>query len=153
MKLLMNRFLTLWVLSFASLSSCDIDENESIEYPATGFYGDNILFEARTDYNKRENSLQCKLPRGTQVAIKITGKSVTSGGLIPSGIWYYDPTTTNNWAVTNMDMTNYSQIFTSIDGGLTCDAEMMFDSGTFLIEYFEGETPTPSFVKTIVVDY
>jgi len=153
MRRQINRFLALWVLAFVSLASCDNDENESIEYPETGFYGDNILFQSKTDFSKRENSLQCKLPRGINVKIKITGKSVTAGVPMPLGIWYYDPTTTNNWTVTNMDMTNYSQTFASIDGGLTCDAKMMFDSGTFLIEYFEGETATPTAAKTIIVNY
>lgn len=141
-----------------SLLSCDHDENEPITYPETGFYGDNILFQEKTAYGKRENSLQSKVPSGKSIVIKITGKTVviTIGGdvpSIPSGIWYYDPTTTNNWAITSWDKTTYTQTFTSIDGGLTCDAKMMFDKGTFQIDYFENGSSTPTLSKTITVSY
>jgi hypothetical protein len=121
MRQLKKLFITLSALTLVFSSSCDNNDEESISYPETGFYGDNILFQSKTDFNKRENSLQCKLSKNQKVKIKITGQSV------PSAIWYYDPGTINNWALSNMDKTNYSQTFTSIDAGLTCDVKMMFD--------------------------
>ena len=158
MKTFYQLTFTSGILLTVCLLSCDHEENEPIIYPETGFYGDNILFQEKTTYSKRENSLQCKLPSGKSITIKITGKTVvfSNGGLvpsIPSGIWYYDPGTINNWAVTNWDNTTYTQTFSSIDGGLTCAAKMMFDKGTFQIDYFENGSSSPSLTKTITVNY
>jgi hypothetical protein len=50
-------------------------------------------------------------------------------------------------------MTTFSQVFRSIDGGLTCDVSMQFDEGTFQIDYYEGDATSPSATKTIVVKY
>lgn len=160
MKQAMNAFklMGVGILFALSLLSCDHEENEPFIYPETGFYGDNILFTEKTAYSKRENSLQCKVPSGKSIKIIITGKTVviTNGGLvpsIPSGVWYYDPGTNNNWAVANWDNTSYTQTFSSIDSGLTCTAKMMFDKGTFQIDYFENGSSTPTLTKTITVNY
>ena len=146
------------ILLVVCLLSCDHDENQPISYPETGFYGDNILLQEKTEFTKEQNSFQCKVPKGKSIAIKITGKTAvfTTGGdvpSIPSGIWYYDPGTVNNWAITNFDFSTFTQTFTSIDGGLTCDAKMRFDKGTFQIDYFENGSSAPTFTKTITVSY
>lgn len=134
-------------------SSCDDDEDGSeIQYPATGFYGDNILMKGKTEYATEQNSLQAKLPEGKKLKIVITGKTVTTGA-DPTGIWRYHVGTSNNWAITNLDWSAFTQTFQSIDGGLTCDLSMLFDVGTYQIDYYENDATSPTATKTIMVNY
>jgi len=131
-------------------SSCDDDEDRpEIQYPETGFYGNNILMKGKTEYDNVENSLQAKLPEGKKLKIVITGLSVTS----QTGFWYWLVGTSNNWAITKFDFSSNTQIFQSIDGGLTCDLGMRFDEGTFRIDYYENDATSLTYSKTIVVDY
>jgi len=140
--------LPLCIISIVLLtSSCDDDDEIEIQYPATGFYGDNILMKGKTEYTFIENSLQAKIPEGQSLKIVITGKSVT----FPDGVWYLN--SSNNWAISKFDMTAYTQTFQSIDGGHTCDLYMRFDVGTFQIDYYENGAASPTATKTIVVDY
>ena len=55
------------------VSSCDDEDELEIQYPETGFYGDNILMKGKTEYTTQENSLQAKLPGGKKLKIVITG--------------------------------------------------------------------------------
>ena len=148
---LMKHFLSLLCIIGVMLvaSSCEDEDEPEIKYPATGFYGDNILMKGKTEYTARDNSLQAKLPEGTSLKIVITGKTVN----FPNGVWFYATGTANNWAVIEFDMTLYSQTFYAIDGGHTCDLQMQFDKGTFQIDYYENGATSPSATKTIVVDY
>lgn len=147
----------LLMIALVFAASCDGDL--SIEYPATGFYGDNILFKEKTAYTNRENSLQFKPSKDASAKIKITGKTVTPGttgsiGIagLTKGIWLIEATTVNNLVRSTFDNSTYSQTFTSIDGGITCSVKLIFDKGTFEIEYFENGSETPTFSKTITVD-
>lgn len=147
MKLL---YLSLCIIGIVTMmSSCEDEDEPEIQYPATGFYGDNILMKGKTEYTARDNSLQARLPEGKSVKIVITGKTVT----FPAGVWFYATGTSNNWAISEFDMSDYTQIFQSIDGGLTCDLRMQFDEGTFQIDYYENGAASPTATKTIVVDY
>lgn len=134
------------------ISSCDDEDGLEIQYPATGFYGDNILMKGKTEYTAWQNSLQAKLPEGQKLKIVITGKTVT----LPtpnslSGVWgMHSP---NNWAISKFDRVAYTQTFQSIDGGLTCDLTIFFDKGTFQIDYYENDATSPTATKTIVVNY
>ena len=153
MRQTQNNLRTLIILIIVLISSCDKEENSSIEYPITGLYGDNILQKEKIEFTNRENSFQSKIPGGKNVKIIITGKTVSNDGLIPSGIWYYDPTTSSNWSVTNFDETTNTQTFSSTNGGQTSDVKMMFDNGTFEIDYYENNSLTPTMSKTITVTY
>jgi hypothetical protein len=79
----------------------------------------------------------------------ITGLSATT----QTGLWYYLVGTSNNWAISKFDFSTYTQIFQSIDGGLTCDLSMKFDKGTFRIDYYENDMAFPTYSKDIVVNY
>ena len=46
------------------VSSCDDEDEPEIQYPETGFYGDNILMKGRTEYTTEQSSFQAKLPEG-----------------------------------------------------------------------------------------
>lgn len=142
-------YLFMGLLVSTLLISCDENVHPEIQYPATGFYGDNILMKGKTQYTAQDNSLQAKLPDGKKVKIIITGKSVT----FPTGVWWMQTATSNNWAISKFDMTHYTQVFQSIDGGLTCDLAMQFDEGTYQIDYYENDATSPTATKTIVVDY
>ena len=52
--------------------SCDDEDEPEIQYPETGFYGDNILMKGRTEYTDQRNSLQAKVPEGKKLKIIIT---------------------------------------------------------------------------------
>ena len=131
------------------VSSCDDEDELEIQYPETGFYGDNILMKGKTEYTTEGNSLQAKLPEGKKLKIVITGLSSTD----QTGLWYYLVGTSNNWAISKFDFSTYTQVFQSIDGGLTCDLSMKFDKGTFRIDYYENDMSFPTYSKDIVVNY
>jgi hypothetical protein len=131
--------------------SCDDDDNPDIEYPLTGFYGDNILVKQKTEFNKQENSFNAKVPTNQKLKIIMTAKTaVFPAG---TGIWRIESGSANNLAISKFDMTTHSQIFQSIDGGLTCDARLQFDKGSYKIDYYENDSLTPTATKTIVVNY
>ena len=133
------------------LASCDEEDNPEIQYPLTGFYGDNILVKQKTDYNKQENSFNAKIPVNQKLKIVMTAKdAVFPAG---TGIWRIESGSANNLAISKFDMKTYSQIFQAIDGGLTCDVRLQFDKGSYKIDYYENDALTPTATKTIVVNY
>ena len=131
------------------VSSCDDEDEPEIQYPETGFYGDNILMKGKTEYTAEGNSLQAKPPGGKKLKIVITGLSATD----QTGLWYYHVGTSNNWAISKFDFSTYTQVFQSIDGGQTCDLSMLFDVGNFRIDYYENDAVSPTYSKDIVVNY
>jgi len=148
----------LFFLLFASstvllVSSCDDEDEPEIQYPETGFYGDNILMKGKTEYTAERNSLQAKLPEGKQLKVIITGLSVTSTATYMSGIWGYEAGSSNNLAISIFDPSDYTQVIQSIDGGLTCDLAIRFEKGTFRIDYYENDAASPTYSKEIVVNY
>jgi len=126
------------------VSSCDDDDELEIQYPETGFYGDNILMKGKTDYTTEQSSFQAKLPEGQKVKIIITGNAA-----FPDAIW--GSRSIHNWAIYGMG-TAYTQIFQSIDGGQTCVLEIQFNVGTYQIDYYENDATSPTYSKTIVVN-
>ena len=148
-----KRYSVSLLIAFISLlASCGPEAPTTINYPPSGSYGDNILLPTKTNYANRDNSLEAILPRNNKVKIVVTGKSVTSGSGL-SGIWSVAIGTQNNWTVGAFDPTIYTQTFTSINGGQTSDLKIMFDKGTFQVDYYENGVTTPSASKTIVVNY
>jgi hypothetical protein len=152
----MNTFSkSLTFLSFVLLfTSCrDLETTPSIEYGERGLYGPNILDITRLEYTTQENSLQCKIPSGHLLSIKITAKKFNDTGLIPKGIWQYEPASLDNWTATDFDYTTNSQMFSSIDPGRAADGKLVFDEGTFQIDYFENGSPAPTMTRTVEVDF
>ncbi len=127
------------------VSSCDDEDEPEIQYPETGFYGDNILMKGKTEYTAEGNSLQAKLPEGKKLKIVITG--------IQSFPYRFGEAVSNNWAISKFDFSTYTQVFQSIDGGQTCELDIQFDVGTFQIDYYENDAVSPTYSKTIVVNY
>lgn len=129
-----------YIINFIDSTSFEITES-LIEYPATGSYGENILDLEKESYNGGSFSLASNLAKGTELKIKITA--------LGTGIWYYGVGSSNNWSITQFDGVTKSQYFTAIDSDKSCDLNMQFNSGTFLIEYFEMGVTEPNRTKTI----
>jgi hypothetical protein len=126
------------------VSSCDDDDLLEIQYPETGFYGDNILMKGKTNYTTEQSSFQAKLPAGQKVKIVITGNAS-----FPNAVW--GSRSIHNWAIYGMG-TAYTQTFQSIDGGQTCVLEIQFNVGTYQIDYYENDATSLTYSKTIVVN-
>jgi hypothetical protein len=127
-----------------------------IEYPATGLYGDNMLNLSDTLYygdNNTSCSLAAILQKGASVKIKITSLAAAAQdtGISAKPLWYYAMGSSNNWNITVFDFNTYTQYFTSIESDATCDLNMFFDKGRFLIEYYEMNSATPTRRKIITV--
>lgn len=132
-----------------------------ITYPETGNFGDNVLSLTKTSFGARPEtnlSLAAKLSQGTTLKIKITSLTADTTSTVPADTsktttrkagWFYAPSTNINWIVSNFDPVNYTQTFTAIEPGKACDMEITFDQGSFLIEYYEMNSATPSRKKTI----
>jgi hypothetical protein len=126
---------------------------QPLSYPETGINGDNILSLSQTTYTggyETYHSLAAQLARGTSLKIKIS--SIFSNGdtgIIIKPLWYYSYGSEINWAVSNFDADTYSQTFSSIESGKSCDLSMIFEQGSFLIEYFEKNATIPTRTKTI----
>jgi len=140
-------FLPLWAITFmVFVFSCDDEDEPEIQYPETGFYGDNILMKGRTEYTEFSNSFQAVLPEGKKLKIIMTGNVA-----FPNATW--GSRSINNWAISKFDLATYTQVFQSIDGGHTCVLDMTIDVGTYQIDYYENDAVSPTYSKTIVVDY
>nr|WP_299384908.1 hypothetical protein [Allomuricauda sp.] len=109
-----------------------------ITYPENGEWGSNILDPSRTEYSGFNWSLSAHLTHGTSVKIKTTA---LDGGEISVALG-----TSLNWEVSK-DLNE----FTSSKSGEKCDLLIDFFPGSYLIEYFEMNSETPTFSKEITV--
>ena len=130
-----EHYLTLFIDS----SGYELTESP-FKYPQYGSHGPNILDPEKLVYTGQFFSLAAELSRGTTLMIKMTALS--------SGVWYYEAFSPQNWKISTFDFTAKTQTFTAIEPGKTCDLKMIFDSGTYRIEYFEMGSQTPSRTKT-----
>ena len=128
------------------VSSCDDEDELEIQYPETGFYGDNILMKGKTEYTSEQNSFQAKLPEGKKLKIVITGNAAFPNAVLGKPC-------NHNWAIFRFDITAYTQIFQSIDGGQTCVLTFNLMLVLFKIDYYENDATSPTYSKTIVVNY
>jgi hypothetical protein len=129
-----------YIRDFIDSTSFEITES-LIEYPATGLFGDNILDLEKESYSGENFSLTSNLAKGTELKIRITA--------LDTGAWYYSLGSSTNWSITPFDFVTKTQYFTAIDSDKSCDLNMLFDSGTFFIEYFEMGATEPNRTKTI----
>lgn len=136
--------------------------NPVISYPAQGSIGPNILSVSDSVFTRNSTSLNCDLiadvPKFASLKIKIT--SIASNEVAPGDssntvytyhpLWGYLMGSSNYWTISDFDQNNFNQIFTA-QAGQTCDVKMMFDPGSFLIEYYEMNSIIPTRMKTIKV--
>ena len=69
--------------------------------------------------------------------------------IVNQKIWHYAFGSSINWSISGFDNTN-TQTFIAIESGKSCDLNMIFDKGSFLIEYFEMNATIPTRKKTIM---
>jgi len=134
-----------------------------ITYPLTGLYGANILALSTTNYSAGMSvtiSLAAKLAKGAALKIKITSLSGDTTTINPTdttqtqiivrkATWGIRLGSSINWSISNFDFTNYYQTFTAIESDKSCDLNLIFEKGTFKIEYFEMNSTVPTRTKTI----
>ena len=65
-------------------------------------------------------------------------------------MWFYAVGSSYNWSITIFNDSTKSQEFTAIESDHSCDLNMLFDNGKFLIEYFEMGAGFPTRTKTIM---
>ena len=119
---------------------------ESIVYPSSSPYGENILDIPITQINADINySLAAILPENTNLKITISGVSSTF-------LWAYDIGSVTNWNITPYDVNANSQSFTSILSDSACDLRVVFSKGTVIIDYFENGADTPTITKQLIIE-
>ena len=142
-----------YISNFISKTSFVITQTP-ISYPEVGLNGDNVLSLTQTVYWSGFDStysLAAELAKGTSLKIRISSIfTVSDTGAVTKPIWYRSWGSEVNWTVTDFDFTDYSQTFTSIESGKSCDLKMFFEPGSFLIEYFEMNATLPTRTKTII---
>jgi hypothetical protein len=118
----------------------------NIVYPEYSNYGENILFENKTNFSSNL-SMAATLPKGTslKIILKTTDLSNVWGTqIIPSG--------PINWSLSVYNRTLMSQVFTVTEAGKSSDLIIGFPSGVFTIEYYENDSSTPTRSKNIIVN-
>lgn len=168
-----------YIKNFINKTPFEITE-QLITYPETGLYGDNILSLTKINYISypgRSVSFNTKLARGASLKIKITSlthdtiysyditrdtiyiadsmivkmDTVKTVSNIRRSYWAYALGDVKNWNISSMDIKTHSQTFIAIEPDKVCDANLFFDKGSFLIEYFEMNATVPTRQKIIFV--
>jgi len=131
-KMMKKHLLILTALVIVTFSNCKKDTNQpTIEYPSSGFYGENILDTTKTTYLGEEFSLAANLSYGAELKVRISALGNEEWG------WFYAVGTEQNWQISDFDESSKSQLFIAINTDQKCDLEIGFYSGQYLIEYFE----------------
>ena len=124
------------------IDSSDFEVTETlIRYPTTGNFGDNILDLNKTNYEGQIFSLRATLVEGASLKIKITSLSQNP--------WNYTLGSNINWSITLYDEINHSQYFTIIEPDQNSDLLILFDTGSYLVEYYEMGSILPTRSKII----
>lgn len=116
--------------------------NSVFSFPSLGFYGENILNKNQLTYSSGQKSFAGKGGKCSFLKIRLH--------VISGNPWSYSYNISIN--VTNYDNSQKEQFFTVIDPSAAFDAYFIFQSGTYLVEYFETNSSTPTFSKTITVN-
>lgn len=134
-----------------------------VTYPLSGLNGANILSLSTTDYPYGPDvhfSLAAQLSKGSALKIKITSMSSDTTSTIPTDTtkavinvrkasWFFTVGSAINWSISNFDTNTYSQTFTALEPDKSCDLNMLFEKGSFKIEYFEMNATEPTRTKMI----
>lgn len=121
----------------------------AIDYPTTSINGPNILDLAATTFTSHTPySLSSNLPNDC-LSLKIKISRLT--GACQFGCWVYNASNFQDWVVGTYDHNLDIQEFTA-SGTNPYLAFEFWDAGTFLIEYFENNSSTPTRTKTVTVN-
>lgn len=114
----------------ASLATSDLPSSYSskVTYPATGYYGVNLLDTLATQIPEGTVSLAADLRKGARLKLVITS--------LDEGIWYYNVGSGVNWAINTFDEVNHCQTFNAVNDGQKCDLNMTFMTKSIRIDYY-----------------
>ena len=140
--------------------SSDFEFTSLIEYPEYSDYGENILFNGKSNFKTNYGySLAANLPVGVRLEIILKG-----------GMWYYQvmPNGPVNWKVSQYNFTENSQVFTAIESGKKCDLiiefETLYTNGndtikstlavkdSIIVEFYENLMEIPTKTKVIYLE-
>jgi hypothetical protein len=113
-----------------------------IEYPQTGFYGENFLDPSYVTVNENaQMEMAAKLGVGASLRIRLTRVS--------GSVWYIG-TPATEWRASAYDHATGVQLFEAPDMGRSDEETFLLpDSGSLLVEYFECGATTPTGVKIL----
>ena len=126
----------------AFIDNTDYQITNEISYPEHSNYGENILYGDNTVF-ANSFSLAANLPRGTSLTILVKG---------PSN-WAYciSPCSPINWDI-HYNETTHEESFNAIESDTNCDLLIIEEAqGTYIIEYYENNSETPTKVKTVIL--
>jgi hypothetical protein len=110
----------------------------SIEYPATGKFGKNLLDKNLLIYPDATYSLKAVLKEGASLQVKVAGD-----------MWFFPAFQDNTgWSFSDYDFNDHSRIFTATRTG-EVDFEMRLEGPITLTVYENGDT-TPTWSKVTV---
>ena len=146
-----------YIANFISKTNFAITK-DPVTFPDNGINGDNILSLSKTTYSGGmdiHHSLAAQLADGARLEIKITSLTTITteddtSTTVYKPIWYYYFGSSVNWLISPFDNTGSSQTFTATETDKSCDLDILFDKGSFLIEYFEMNATLPTRRKTII---
>ena len=130
------------------LDSTNFTANNSNLYPEWSPYGLNILYDGFTGYVGGGGfSMSANTPPGMALKIKLINGGTQAWGyrLAPSG--------PINWNMSLYDYTNHTQECAILEPGKFSDVFITFHPGTYTIEYYEGNSTTPTKTKSITIVY
>jgi|GEM_PF-2280862 len=160
----MNRLPTIAICCFMLLTAACSKEKTTIEYPAEGFYGPNILTEGRTKYPKYAQ-MEANLGKENSLKIIISGVSgYLRRDTFPNtnppqintrliGAWGLSITTTHNLAISNFEQEPFRQTFQSIETNGKILLNMKFEEGhSYRLDIYENGATQPSRTKIMEVE-
>ena len=120
------------------IDQTDFVYTESIEYPATGNHGKNLLDRNLVNYPYGTYSLNAFLKEGASLKVKIAGE-----------MWFFPAFQDNTgWSFSDYDFSDKSRIFTAVQTGAVV-FEIRLE-GPITITVFENGDTTPSWSKVTV---
>ena len=114
------------------------------EYADSGTYGISLLDEGVTKYSGVDFSFVAFVPENGELYVVLSQ--------ISGGRWNIPQGTASNWVVSNYNYSEKSQVFTVISPDVTSDCLIELPSGTYRLDYYEGEATSPTRTKEIKVN-
>ncbi len=124
----------------------------SIEYPETGFFGDNILASSFTEAKTREDySFSAILPKNTSLKIIITRTSTHPSNDPSPPYWSFSITSRVNWFIERLDRDTHTQVLEATSDDLTTDLHIIgsYQPLTMQIDIYENGAETPTITKVV----
>lgn len=131
------------LLASCNCNNCPEEEDETpyINYPETGYFGDNLLDTSRTDLPTGKASLAAELSEGASLKVVITSLDTNQKTWGVAGINML------NWFMHPADFTAKSQTFESMNSFGKCDLGITPEATKIKIDFYEMGDEQPTFTK------